>query len=59
MDDKEDDTWVIVDSKTEPTSINKEDVAPLKSKSNLIKVVKIMEKLKPSKPPPTKKELEI
>ena len=47
MEDKMDDTWVLIDSKTEPTTFNKEDILP-KTKSNLIKVVKIMDKLKPS-----------
>ena len=46
MDEKEDDAWVLVDSKTEPTTINQEQVHT-KSKSNLIKVVKIMERLNP------------
>ena len=44
MDSKDDDAWVLIDSKTEPTTIHKDPTPP--SKSHLIKVVKIMDKLR-------------
>jgi hypothetical protein len=48
--DKDDDAWVIIDSKTETTTINKDEISSSKiiNRSNLIKVVKIMDKIRSS-----------